>query len=472
MKLLSSDRLSPILVKELRQGIRSKLFIGSFLVIQLLLFLYGTTLLMSSNFGGDSSAELAFFWSAIVLPMLILVPAMASQGIEKEIAGKTLDLLLLTRISSYRLVLGKWASVVVQSTLLVTSALPYLMLRYFLGGIDIWNELKSFAVLVLASALLAGITMGFWATKVSKLIRWAGVLAFLWLGPYMFVVLIVSRRGVTSAGSGAGLVVWVYAFIAMLMMLALAASRIGPPAENHSTQIRLLALVAAGAGLMFSGVQDVEVLSAMLAILVLVPSLIGALTEKVRPVPRLYAPFLNRTKLRRWVSFPLSPGWPGGVAFTCLILALAPWFPVWFGEFRPAVFIAVAAMFLFPAALVRKLRPQRQSVGFYLLLVVLLTIPIYVWGAARAFDSTTVVFVVECVVGLFPPVALALELSDPSGYSGTLAMFEGLLVLIWSLFVLVRAARVEWRSVELLAMPPEEPRVIVAAAVSAEVSAT
>jgi len=97
VKLLSSDRLSPILVKELRQGIRSKLFLGAFLIIQLLLFLYGTTLLMSSNFGGDSSAELAFFWSAIVLPMLILVPAMASQGIEKEIAGKTLDLLLLTR---------------------------------------------------------------------------------------------------------------------------------------------------------------------------------------------------------------------------------------------------------------------------------------------------------------------------------------------------------------------------------------
>jgi len=480
VKLLSSDRLSPILVKELRQGIRSKLFLGAFLTIQLLLFLYGTTLLMSSDFGGDSSAELAFFWSAIVLPMLILVPAMASQGIEKEITGKTLDLLLLTRISSYRLVLGKWASVVVQSTLLVTSALPYLMLRYFLGGIDIWNELQSFAILVLASALLAGITMGFWATKVSKLVKWAGVVAFLWLGPYMFVVLIVSRRGFTSTGSGIGLVIWVYASIAMLMMLALAASRIGPPAENHSTQIRILALVAAGAGLMFSGARNVEVLSAILAIFILVPSIFGALTEKVRALPRLYAPFLNRTRLVRWISFPLSPGWPGGVAFTCLVLSLAPWFPVWFGEFRLAVFIAVAAMFLFPAALVRNLRPQRQTLGFYLLVVVLLTIPIYVWGAARAFDSATVVFVVECVVGLFPPVALALELSEPSGYSGTVAVLEGLLVLIWSLLALVRAARAEWRTVEsllMLPMPPmplQEPMAIstAPAAAPAEVSAS
>ena len=468
MKLLSSDRLSPILVKELRQGIRSKLFLGAFLTIQLLLFLYGTTLLISSNVGGDSNAELALFWSAIVLPMLILVPAMASQGIEKEITGKTLDLLLLTRISSYRLVLGKWASVIVQSTLLVTSALPYLMLRYFLGGIDIWNELKSLAILVLASALLAGLTMGFWASKVSKLVKWAGVLAFLWLGPFMFIVLMASRHGFTSTGSGSGLVIWVYAFIAMLMMLALAASRIGPPAENHSTQIRVLALVALGAGFMFSGAQDVEVLSVMFATLILVPSIIGALTEKVRAVPRLYAPFMKRRGFMRWVSFPLSPGWPGGVAFTCLVLSLAPWFPVWFGDFRPSVFIALAGTFLFPAALLRSfLRPERQSLGVYLLTVVLLTIPTYVWGAARAFDNATVVYVVECVVGLFPPVALALELSEPSGYSGAAAALEGLLVLSWSLIALLRAARSEWHTLEWLQMPPEEPALLSTAPVVA-----
>ena len=460
MKLLSSDRLSPILVKELRQGIRSKLFLGAFLVIQLLLFLYGTTLLMSNNFSGDSDAELALFWSAIVLPMLILIPAMASQGIEKEISGKTLDLLLLTRISSYRLVLGKWASVLVQSSLLVTSTLPYVMLRYFLGGIDIWNELRSLVILVLASALLAGITMGFWATKVSKLMKWLGVFAFLWIGPYVFVMLMVSRTGLTST-AGIGYALWVYSFIVMLMMLALAASRIGPPAENHSTQLRILALVAMAVGLLVSGVTDVEVVSAMLAIVILVPTMIGALSENVRPVPRLYVPFVKRIGLARWLAFPLSPGWPGGVAFTCLVLALTPWFPVWRGEFSAEVFVAVAAMFLFPAALVRTLlRPERRSLGIYLLAVVVLTIPIYVWGAARAFDNAGIVFVVECLVGLFPPVALALALSEPSGYSGGAAALEGVLVLLWSLIALVRAARTEWHAMELLTMPRQEPAAV------------
>ncbi len=466
MKLLSSDRLSPILVKELRQGIRSKLFIGAFLIIQLLLFLYGNALLMTNSFRGDPNAELVLFWSAIVIPMLILVPAMASQGIEKEISGKTLDLLLLTRISSYRLVLGKWASVIVQSTLLVTSTLPYLMLRYFLGGIDIWNELQALAILVLASALVAGITMGFWATKVSKLVKWVGVLAFVWLGPYMFFGLIVSRRGFTLTGSGIEIVIWLYAFITMLMMLALAASRIGPPAENHSTQIRILALVAAGAGLIVSGTLDVEALSATFAVVILVPSIIGALTEKVRTVPRWYAPFVKRKGPARWISFPLSPGWPGGTAFACLVLLLAPWFSVWLGEVRPSVFVSVAGTFLFPIALVRTFLRPKHILRVYLLAIVLLTIPIYVWGAALAFENTAIVYAIECVVGLFPPVALALELRLPTGYMGTAATLEGLLVLIWSLFALVRAARAEWRTMESLATA--EPVSIATVATAAE----
>ena len=123
MKRLSSDAVNPILIKELRQGIRSKLFLGAFFAIQGLLFLYGTSLLMSASFRRDTESGAALFWTALALPLLVLVPSMASQSIEKEMGGKTLELLLVTRLSSMRLLLGKWASVVVQATLLATTAL-------------------------------------------------------------------------------------------------------------------------------------------------------------------------------------------------------------------------------------------------------------------------------------------------------------------------------------------------------------
>lgn len=464
MTRFTSDNLSPILVKELRQGIRSKLFLGSFVVIQLLLFLYGTSLLLSDNFAGDQSSALALFWSAIVLPLLILVPAMASQGIEKEISGKTLELLLLTRLSSYRLVLGKWMSVVVQSTLLVTSALPYLMLRYFLGGIDVWGELRSLGLLVLASALLAGITMGFWATNVSKLAKWGAVLLFLWLGPYMFVVALAGRGGL-GGGAGMSLVVWVYAFIGLLIMLAHAASRIGPPAENHSTQIRILALLTIAAGVLFRGRTEIEVLSAVLALAILLPCVVAALVEKVRYVPRLYAPFVDRTGLARLAAFPFAPGWPSGLAFTVLVFGLVPFFPVWSGSFHARIFIAALGTVLVPAALVRTLlSPARQSLGLYALFLILLTIPMYVWGAALAFDHDGLLAVVESLVGFFPPVALALELSDPRDYSAAIAAVECFIVTAVSFVVLARVASVEWSRMTASRVPPSAVSPIASAA--------
>jgi hypothetical protein len=171
----------------------------------------------------------------------------------------------------------------------------------------------------------------------------------------------------------------------------------------------------------------------------------------------------------RWLAFPLSPGWPGGVGFTCLVLALVPLFPLWRGELRAEVFVAMAATFVFPAALVRTfVSPERRSLGLYLLTGMLLTIPIYVWGAAKAFDHTTLAFLIECVVGLFPPVALALELGEPSGYTGTAAALEGLLVLFWSLIALVRAARAEWRAMETLASAPAEPVAVAPTTAAAE----
>jgi hypothetical protein len=266
------------------------------------------------------------------------------------------------------------------------------------------------------------------------------------------------------AGSGLGVVISIYASIAMLMMLALAAGRIGPPAENHSTPIRLLALAAAVAGLTIRGSIDVETLSATVAVLILLPSVIGALMEKVRGVPCLYAPFVRKKGVALWAALPLSPGWPGGVAFSCLVLALAPWFPVWLGEFRPAVFVTAAATLLFPAALLRTfLRPERRIFSLYLLTLILMTIPLYVWGVARVFDSSRIYCAVEYVLGLFPPAALILELSGDSGYISSAAAIESFLVVLWSLFVLARAGRAEWQRIvslgrrEASPVPPVPP---------------
>jgi ABC-type transport system involved in multi-copper enzyme maturation permease subunit len=232
-----SDRLSPILVKELRQGIRSQLFTGSFLLVQALLFLFGLSFVLSDSLQKDSTADSLLFWTTLAVPLLILVPASASQAIEREVSGRTLDLLLLTRLSSYRIVLGKWASVVAQASLLLVSALPYVILRYFLGGIDVVGELKTLGGLLLASGLLAGIAMGFWSLNLPRLAKWAAVLFLIWVAPVL-LLMAFSPHGAFATPFGLAPLAWIYGALFMLVMIESAAARIGPPSENHWTRVR------------------------------------------------------------------------------------------------------------------------------------------------------------------------------------------------------------------------------------------
>jgi ABC-type transport system involved in multi-copper enzyme maturation permease subunit len=445
-----TDRMTPILVKELRQGIRSHLFTGSFLLIQGLLFLFGLSFILSDSLQQEPAAGAALFWSMLVLPLLVLVPASSSQSIENELKSRTLELLLLTRLSSHRIVLGKWFSTAVQTTLLLVSALPYVILRYFLGGIDLWSELRAIGILLLASALLSGIAMGFWSLKLSRWAKWGLVLFVLWLSPWFLFALFAPHGGF---GMPAGIVplVWFYAVILLFMMLESAAGRIGPPSENHASRVRLLALVALGAALLFRGATAAEAVAAAMALLLVVPVVVGSLNESTRLVERLYRPFLGGSRLRRMLLFPFAPSWPGGAAFALVALVLVPFLPVFRGHLGLMASMAIVATFLFPAALLRSLVRRARTMGFYLLLLVLTSVPLYAYAFVHGAGLEAPARFLQSFGGLLPPLALTLELIHPDGYEG-MVLSNVLLVVLTatSVLALVTAARREWARIEAL----------------------
>jgi len=67
-----SDYLSPILVKELRQGLRSKAFVWSFLLLQGLMIIAVVFSLLAPS--GTRGQELisAGFWIMISIPILLI----------------------------------------------------------------------------------------------------------------------------------------------------------------------------------------------------------------------------------------------------------------------------------------------------------------------------------------------------------------------------------------------------------------
>ena len=145
-----SDRLSPMVVKEMRQGLRGKVFVSMLVVFQLIM-----TLVVAMAAGGESESDVrTFFWLALMLVMLVGLPMRGFGLLAAEQKEATLDMLMLTSISSMRIVFGKWLALFTQSLLLVVSLLPYMLARYHFGGVEVVNELVALYFVLLLSALL------------------------------------------------------------------------------------------------------------------------------------------------------------------------------------------------------------------------------------------------------------------------------------------------------------------------------
>ena len=153
-----SDRLSPMLVKELRQGLRTKVFTSAFILLQVLL-LFSTSI--ASLAPGAGPALDGFFWFFLSLALSFIQPLRGINALNEETRLNTLELILLTKLDALRIVTGKWASIVGQSALLAVAVLPYVVLRYFLGGVDIVHDLAYLLILLFLSAILTALTVGF-----------------------------------------------------------------------------------------------------------------------------------------------------------------------------------------------------------------------------------------------------------------------------------------------------------------------
>jgi ABC-type transport system involved in multi-copper enzyme maturation permease subunit len=123
------ERLSPMLVKELRQGMRTKAFVAVFLTLQIILgvILLSAGAAASSDDAGETISNIIFIFFSIAV--LIIQPMRGITSLSSEVKGNTIDMMVLTRLSAWRIVTGKWASIVSQSALLLVTIIPYLILR-------------------------------------------------------------------------------------------------------------------------------------------------------------------------------------------------------------------------------------------------------------------------------------------------------------------------------------------------------
>lgn len=319
--------LSPILVKELRQGMRSRLFVLSFLLLHGAMILTAGLALSVAAAQGPPSAMSGLFWTIVAVPLLIVMPLSALGSVANERKANSLELIFLTRVTPRRILLGKWLAIVAQTVLLVCLILPYAVLRYFLGGIDVTGDLLTLALLLLGSALLSGVAVGL-SPQLSRVLRVVlifGAVLFLQAGwPYLVYGGFGGSAGVTGAATAwhtyVGLLL--LAVLLLFTMIELGAAKIAPLAANHSTSRRLIALAAILVTAVFGGIESAGTPLLPALIVLLTPICIGALCEMPSTLTATYRPFLRRGLAGRLAGRLLYPGWPSGVLFCLLVLAL------------------------------------------------------------------------------------------------------------------------------------------------------
>lgn len=151
--------ISPMLVKELRQGVQSGAFAWTFVLLQVAMFVLMTFWLLerSTNDSIQLNTNRLFhgwFWVVFGLAAVLVLPLRAAGSMAAERVGNTLDLLRLTRLSSMQIVTGKWLAIMAQVLLLSTAVLPYVVLQYFFGGLDIVSDLFAFVSVLLAASVV------------------------------------------------------------------------------------------------------------------------------------------------------------------------------------------------------------------------------------------------------------------------------------------------------------------------------
>ncbi|MCW1921518.1 hypothetical protein OKA05_03070 [Luteolibacter arcticus] len=390
-----SDKLSPMLVKELRQGLRAKTFVILFLALQGLLAVVLLSAIGASS-DGDSgltvSRVIFFFFS---LAALVAQPLRGVGALHNEIKGNTIDLMVLTRLGAWRIVLGKWVAIVSQTALLLTAIVPYLILRYFFGRMDLFAELLLLGLIFVGSAIFTALTVGLSAIP-SILVR--GLLPLgvaVYLGAGIMAVTFGNELDdliefCTLQEKHAGWALLIFLSIGTYlawMALAMGASMIAPMAENHSTSRRVIALgmLAVLAFLGWAGDVPREVMAVML-MLVGVPAIMIALTEPLQLLPPICRPFLKFGNLGKVVGRFLYPGWPSGVVFTGLMIAgiTGVFFsrPGTMGRYMSSadtistvMLVVSIGTLLLPALFMRVfLRRARNPLGVYILIGVLLCV--------------------------------------------------------------------------------------------------
>lgn len=155
-------------VKELRQSLRRSSFVYPFVCIHLfaIVAIFFEFEFEISSGGAQAAVFLwdpnhigPFWWVAMGI-CGILMPLAGLFLMPQEIEEGNHEMLLLTSLNRWHIVFGKFLTLWLLSLLTLTSLLPYIIIRYFIGGIEWFNEIANTGSVISTAAMMSALCIG------------------------------------------------------------------------------------------------------------------------------------------------------------------------------------------------------------------------------------------------------------------------------------------------------------------------
>ncbi|MCP3139209.1 ABC transporter permease [Pyxidicoccus xibeiensis] len=153
------DRLNPLVVKEVRQGLRTRIFWACFGLMLLACVMLALVAYVETREAAYARHGRGFFFAFFVCLGAVhffVIPYNAYRSLAREREDDTWVLLVLTGLGPRRILRGKVTSYLVQAALYASAVGPFLLFSYFLNGIALPNILT---VLALGGAWLMFLTV-------------------------------------------------------------------------------------------------------------------------------------------------------------------------------------------------------------------------------------------------------------------------------------------------------------------------
>ncbi len=253
-----ADRVNPIVVKELRQHLRTRTF-WVFFSLMLLACLGISLVAFVAAEDSEKVGAVTFFAFYVALSAVqhFVIPYTAYRSMAREQEDETWVLLSLTGLGPRRILAGKLTSFMLQGLLYASAAAPFLLFSYYLNGIDLPTIALAITLGAAFHVFLVSVAVSIATLAEAKLVR--ALLHFVVLGA--LAVGAISGTSVTIALSeefhrtSADREFWLgaaAAFFAMvttaLLLFESAASRLSMPTEPYAKGPRLVFVIQALGG--------------------------------------------------------------------------------------------------------------------------------------------------------------------------------------------------------------------------------